>query len=449
MSDHAAGWRNAEVFRFLDAHYAPPSGKAELAYALGDGPRLVETITFPYAPWPPEPSRQEAFGAALNILHLVAGVSYFKAVAPPRIAIASDPIGPVLAGFLDELYVQGLAEFAFVNQLDLRSTISFGAIADRANGAGKAVDLVLPERALVAMGGGKDSLVALTMLQQQGVEVQPVCVGSSTLIEDTVRAAGLPLLRIERELAPELTVMNREGALNGHVPVTAINSAILLCAAILYGFRYVVFANERSADEATRNDSAHGAINHQYSKTSAFESGFRKVIAHQVSPDIEYFSILRPFAELEIARRFSRLPQFHGVFSSCNRNFHLDGSRTAGRWCGDCPKCRFTALALGVFMTPEEVAAILGRDLLDAPGQLEGFRALCGLGGDKPFECVGGIGECRAALSQLVADPKWRDHAVVKTLAPALETVEVPDLDTILQPSTRHFVPREIFHHDP
>ena len=61
----------------------------------------------------------------------------------------------------------------------------------------------------------------------------------------------MPLIAIGRRLAPELVQMNREGALNGHIPVTAVNSAILLCASILYGFRYIVFSNERSADEAT------------------------------------------------------------------------------------------------------------------------------------------------------------------------------------------------------
>ena len=68
------------------------------------------------------------------------------------------------------------------------------------------------------------------------------------MISDTVEAAGLPLLRIRRQLASELQAMNEAGAWNGHVPVTAINSAILLCAAVLYGYRYIVFSNERSAD---------------------------------------------------------------------------------------------------------------------------------------------------------------------------------------------------------
>ena len=111
---------------------------------------------------------------------------------------------------------------------------------------------------------------------------------------------------------------------------------------------------------------------------------------------------------------------FHPVYSSCNRNFHLDGPRVDKRWCLDCPKCRFAALSLALFMTPDEVIAIQGGDLLNDPAQEEGFRALCGLGRDKPFECVGEAGESRAALAALGDRREWREHAVVRALLPEL-----------------------------
>ena len=74
-----------------------------------------------------------------------------------------------VAGFLTELYEQGLAEFAYVNQLDLSGVISFAANSEPESAG---VELDLPERALVAMGGGKDSLVCLQMLREAGMEVQ-------------------------------------------------------------------------------------------------------------------------------------------------------------------------------------------------------------------------------------------------------------------------------------
>jgi UDP-N-acetylmuramoylalanine--D-glutamate ligase len=435
--------RSAATFVFTACGYDPATGAARLGYRFDNGPELVERITFPHAPWPSDASHQAAFGRALELLHGIAGVSYYKAGLSPAMRFDNPAVGSALGAFLAQVYVQGLGEFGHVNGLDVAARVHFPAV-DTDEGPSAPQPLVLPERALVAMGGGKDSLVGLDLLRQAGVDVRPACIGGSLLIAETVREAGLPLLRIGRELAPELAAMNRAGAWNGHVPVTAINSAILLCAAILYGCRYVVFSNERSADEATLHAADGREINHQYSKGSAFEGAFRAQIARRVSPAIEYFSVLRPFSELAVVQRFSALTAFHGVYSSCNRNFHLDGPRLAGRWCRDCPKCRFAALSLALFLEPAEVRAILGGDLLDDPGQEEGFRALCQLGRDKPFECVGEAGESRAALAALAGREAWRDHAIVCRLAPETRRVEVPRLESLLRPSARHFIPDAI-----
>lgn len=450
MSQAIPDPRASTSFQFTECQYSPAEGVIRLVYRFDNGPELVERITFPYAPWPPEASRQSAFQSALEILHLVAGVSYYKAGLSPNMQLRPLSSLAGMSGFLTELYVEGLAEMGYLNQLDVAGRVRFGGAEA---GAGQGLDpdrlgavssLILPDRALVAMGGGKDSLVGLDLIKRAGVEVLPVCIGGSDLIMQTVKAAGLPLLQIRRELAPQLEKMNRAGAWNGHVPVTAINSAVLLCASILYGFRYIVFSNERSADEATLISPEGAEINHQYSKSSSFEKSFRKVIAEQVSQEIEYFSILRPFSELGIVERFSTMKKYHSIYSSCNRNFHLDGPRIEGRWCLDCPKCLFAALSLALFLTPQQVAAIQGGDLLDDIGQEDGFRALCNLGRDKPFECVGEAGESRAAMAHLSRKPEWRDHAIVRLLQADLNRVGVPGLEGLMQPCAKHCIPVDL-----
>jgi hypothetical protein len=432
--------KRAGCFSFTSCEYDPPSGVAVLAYSV-DGLSLEEKISFPWAPWPVDASRQAAFFKALQLLHLVAGISYYKAGLAVKIDPGTNRLDKTVVGFLNQLYEQGLAEFAYVNQLDLTGTIQFAANSE-ANPSD--IELDLPERALVAMGGGKDSLVCLRMLECAGVEVQPVCVGGSELIGATVKTAGLPLIRISRKLATALRELNAAGAWNGHVPVTAINSAILLCASLLYGYRYVVFANESSADEATLTDEQGREINHQYSKSLVFERAFRDVIRTNVCGGIEYFSLLRPFSETAITHRFADMKAFHPVFSSCNRNFHQDGSHIDGRWCRDCPKCRFAALALAPFMTSEQLIAIQGADLLDEKTQLPGFRALCGLGEHKPFECVGKISECRAAVKTLAEQPAWRGKHVIAALAEIDEIRQAGQLE--LEPDTTpgHCIPPAI-----
>jgi hypothetical protein len=446
--------RQANCFTFSGCEYDPTSGEASLFYDI-DGSALQEKITFPRAPWPADASRQAAFYQALKLLHLIAGISYYKAGLASRIDTGESRVDGVLAGFLNELYVQGLAEFAYINQLDLSGLINFevninetsGTVGSLQTGQAPAtfsLALNMPERALVAMGGGKDSLVCLQMLRDAGVEVQPVCVGGSDLIGETVKAAGLPLIRIQRKLPRKLAEMNASGAWNGHVPVTAINSAILLCASVLYGYRNIVFANESSANEATLKDDRGNEVNHQYSKSIAFEQAFRTVVHHYVSPDIEYFSLLRPFSEIAIVRRFAKMTEYHTVFSSCNRNFHQDGSHIEGRWCQDCPKCRFASLALAPFISPRKLMEIQSADLLDDEKQLTGFKALCGLGVHKPFECVGSVAESRAAMRYLSESPQWQEKLVVKKLAGYPQIKQSGELQ--LQPDfdTQHYIPASI-----
>ncbi len=439
MKAKAGNPRGARRFHFAGRHYDSATGEARLEYAFDDGPLLTERLVFPFAPWPQDPGRQASFLRALELLHLIAGVSYYKAGLPPHIDTGERAPDPSLAQFLGQLYQEGLGEFAHVNGLDLEGRIKFPA-----GGTLQPVtaDIELPERALLAMGGGKDSLVSLELLRAAGIEIQPFTVGESGLIEETARAAGLPLITVRRDLAPELLEMNAAGAWNGHVPVTAINSAIGVCAALLYGFRWVVFSNERSADEATLTDARGRVINHQYSKSLEFERGFRRMVQRHVSPGAEYFSLLRPLGELAVAKKFAGLSRYHPAFSSCNRNFHRDGPRISGRWCRDCPKCRFTSLALAPFMTPQDITAIFGDNLLDRPEQEEGYRALLALGVDKPFECVGTVGESRAALTALGADDAWAGCLLVRKLAPELPPGN--GLQDWLEPGVEHCIPREV-----
>jgi hypothetical protein len=114
--------RQASTFRFIACEYA--AGTARLRYAFDDGPELVEQIEFPDAPTLPL-ERQAAFNAALNLLHLIAGVSYYKAGVPGKIVVGGDPLDATTAELLDEIYLHGLAEFAYQNKLDLRGRIRF------------------------------------------------------------------------------------------------------------------------------------------------------------------------------------------------------------------------------------------------------------------------------------------------------------------------------------
>lgn len=437
-----AGWQRdaSAAFRFGRRRFDSVTGVVELEYRLDDLD-LCERFRLP-----PEGGDVQCPGAldsALDLLHWVAGVSYWKAGCPESIDFPHGAPDAWQAAWLARLYREGLAEFAWRNGLQQECWARFPS-----NGKGRtATQCALPRRSLVPMGGGKDSLVALERLRRRGDELVTVQVGGAALIGQVAEAAGTRHLVVDRKVDPKLAELNRLGAWNGHVPITAINAAVLILLAVVRGFDRIVFANERSADEATLHDERGRPVNHQFSKSLAFESMLGEWVGRYITPELAVFSMLRRDRELAVCREFAGLDRYHGVFSSCNRNFHLDGARTE-RWCGHCPKCHFVFLALAPFMKPSELTAIFGRNLLEDGAQTTGFRELLAIDGAKPFECVGEAGEARAALAALSADPDWCACPVVAELAPLLDGLEVPRLDELCRPAGDHRIPDDLLADD-
>jgi hypothetical protein len=439
---------SVRTFRFAGCTFDAASGEARLAYAFDEGAPMVEVLRFPGAPFALDGARATAVQRALQLLHLVAGVSYYKAAVPPSIVIEGDGIDGGTAGFLQSVYENGLGEFAYRNGLQLHGKIVFPH-AERGAAPSVAPAVGLREHALVAIGGGKDSLVTIEALRGAGVGQTVSWIGAAPLIRSCAERTGLPLLNITRQLAPELFELNKRGALNGHIPVTAVNSAILVLAALLADADQVVFSNERSASYGSLIPGT-GEVNHQWSKGWAFERDFAAEVARTVAADLRYYSLLRPLSELAVARQFARTDRYDAHFSSCNRNFHILGERPAQRWCGVCPKCHFVFLALAPFMPKPRLLNIFGRNLLDEIEQAPGFDALLEYRDHKPFECVGEGRESRAAMNALAGSASWREDALVarfqREIRPQLDPAEL-ELAPLLPPEGPHGVPDRLWEH--
>jgi len=444
MSDYVFNRSTVRAFRFVGCRFDAESGTARLDYAFDDGPVFSETLSFPGAPFVLDAVRANALQSALQTLHLIAGVSYYKAAAPEILEIDSYAIDAETAAFLTTVYENGLGEFAYRNGLQLRGKIRFPSSA---TSSVQAPAVGLAPHALVAIGGGKDSLVSIEALRRMAVAQTVSWIGSAPLIRSCAERTGLPLLNIQRQLAPELFAMNAQGALNGHIPVTAVNSAILVLAALLQGANQVVFSNERSASYGSLIEGT-GEVNHQWSKGWDFERDFAAHVRKHVAADLSYYSLLRPFSELAVARQFAKTDFYDAHFSSCNRNFHILGERPTQRWCGICPKCHFVFLALAPFMPKPRLMAIFGRNLLDEPEQVPGFDALLEYQDHKPFECVGEGKESRAAMAALAQSPSWREDFIVRRFAkeilPQLASEALP-LPALLAPVGEHAIPAPLW----
>ena len=271
---------------------------------------------------------------------------------------------------LEALYSEGLGELAYTNALPELPRPRFPR---EPSTRARTVEPVSPRRVLVPVGGGKDSAVALEIVRRAGCELALFSIGDAPPIARTVAVAGLPHLIVTRHLDPALPALNRAGALNGHVPITAIVSCVALLTAALRGFDTVAMANERSASAG--NLSWEGIeVNHQFSKGLRAER-LLAAAAREVGAPVQIFSVLRPASELAIARAFARMERYHEAFTSCNAIFRLDPALRAASWCCECPKCRFVFLVLAPFMYARAPA----RDVRARParrgGAVRGLRA--------------------------------------------------------------------------
>jgi UDP-N-acetyl-alpha-D-muramoyl-L-alanyl-L-glutamate epimerase len=410
-----------QAFSFDGYDFDPSSKKLELNYSLDDQVHFTETyrFNFDFTTY-----NAAALDRAIFGLLMMAGVSYYKSALPPQIKLKTGLLTPDQASFFEQTYRYGLGEFFFQNNLDPNMPINFPVDTQAKAVAGEIEGL---DGSLVPVGGGKDSIVTAELLLGAGKDFAAWRVGDSGQLQDVLDQLGRPHFEVRRTVSPELLKMNSEGALNGHVPITAILSFLAVVCAILSGRKNVIFSNEWSAGEG--NTVYKGVeINHQYSKSFAFEQAFQAYLEQNISPSLQYFSLLRPLSELKIAEIFCTryLETYVGKFSSCNRNFHLESHQTLN-WCGKCSKCAFVFLIFAPFVPKKQLTELFGgRNLFKDPELTATFNELLGLSGQKPFECVGEINECRQAL--LMAH-ETGDY-------PELAQYHVPDPQ--FDPSLRH-----------
>jgi len=337
----------------------------------------------------------------IDNLMLILGISYWKTHCPREIIIESNFLTYEQANFWNIVYTKGLGEFFYKNKIDFRERVKFPYVE---NVQKKTISFPRKDRALLGLGGGKDSIVAAELLKKQEKDFDLFTVGTSSIQVGVANLIGKKPILIKRELDSKLFELNNQkGTYNGHIPISVIYAFLGLLASVLYDYRSIVVGNEKSANYGNVEYLGE-VINHQWSKSEEFENLFSKYINKFITDDIKYSSLLRNMTELEVMREFVKHPEYFKVFSSCNNNFKILRSAQndiRGRWCGKCAKCLFVFTLLAGFISKEELLVIFGKNLFEDKALLKTFNELLGLENFKPFECVGTPEEVKEALEKI------------------------------------------------
>jgi hypothetical protein len=376
-------------FIFDRYEFDPATGKLELHYAFDDALHLTEKYRFDFSFAEYDAA---VLDRAIQALFFLAGTSYYKMYIPSEIVIKQGELDADMAAFFSKTYQRGLGEFWYVNKLDPHTPVTIPANVAHVEPLG-----ATGKGLLVAVGGGKDSMVSIEILRQSQ-EVTTWSLNHRPQLTPLVERIGLPHAWVEREWDPQIQELNKQDAMNGHIPISGIFACVGAIVAILAGKRDVVMSNEQSANEPTLHYQG-VAINHQYSKSQEFERDFQQYLQHTFGDSLRYYSFLRPLSEVRIGEIFAKIAfdKYKDVFSSCNRAFVHGSDRMS--WCGQCSKCAFVYMALAPFIPAEKLNALWnGKNLLLDPALEPTYRKLLGIEGDKPLDCVGDIKEARAAM---------------------------------------------------
>lgn len=315
-------------------------------------------------------------------LGMIEMLSYWKSVCSPLILIKCGHLDSYQKKWWGKLIKKGMGQFFYENKLKFID-VKFESEGKKINKKIK----VKGDKAMVLIGGGKDSAVALELTKKAKKNVSCLCLNPT---KQTIKMTkGLEVITVRREIDKKLLKMNKQGFYNGHTPFVAYLSFLSVIVSALFEKKYIILGNEESSNEG--NVKYLGVdVNHQYSKTFEFENDFRDYSRKYLS-DAEYFSILRPFYELQIAQMFSKMPKYFNNFLSCNESqkTYSGTKKKLGKWCGKCSKCLFVFVSLYPFLEEKQLIKIFKENLLNKKELIPTMMELIDEKKVKPFECVG------------------------------------------------------------
>ncbi|MFT3693221.1 MAG: hypothetical protein QM831_08770 [Kofleriaceae bacterium] len=303
-----------------------------------------------------------------------------------------------------------------------------------------------PVELLAFCGGGKDSLVALRLLERAGLPFSTL--GYSHSIYGAAAPQHALLDRVADKTARvraerqwiyddflDSPVVQMRGSALGIKSLTAAETPASVFAAlpiaIARGYKHLVLAHEASANSGNLTWGATGEeVNHQWGKSFEAERLLATYVQHELC-DVDYWSVLQPVHDELIFELLARDAELAPLTHSCN---------IAKPWCGTCAKCAYVWLQMSAHLPPAIVQQTFGRDLGALPENEIWFRQLLGLAEHSPFECVGSPAEARLALSLLPTKSKLLDQLAREVGAIDAKQLAAP----LVELNAEHSIPKHV-----
>lgn len=387
------------MFRIEDARaVAGPTGvRLEFAFAAG-ALRFRPVVEFTGL-LPDEAGRVVTVTARrlIRALAIVEAFSYWKALCSPVIEVALPAPDDAELAWWQAFWPGAMGEFFYRNQIDY-TVPGFLDIRGHADAGG---DVPAGDRAapagppLVLFSGGKDSL-ALARIVSASAGTAPV---DFFLYNPGERLRGLAgslasggrLVEVRRAILPELLALNAAGHPNGHTPFSAYLAFAAMLTGYLRGNGPVMAGNSRSDDEPNVRSYLGRPVNHQWTKSSDFETAVRSYRDRWLPGVPGYSSPLRPLYEVQIIASLAGDVDAYLRTVSCNQ-------ARGGGWCRSCAKCAWVFLATAALFGHDLAIRKTGGDMFADPALSGVYQEMAGLTGVKPFECTGSEDEVRAAI---------------------------------------------------
>lgn len=404
--------------RLLDIHTAPQ--QLSLHYAL-DGLHFNNTLWYEGIDFVALAERHGAAMIRRILFHIAAfEINKLASLMPRRVDWGpfQDLVTPEFEALWRQVFSQVWAQWRYENQ---QPHYHGPSMVCTASSTPHPIQRKLEQARLLSFcGGGKDSLVALHLLQQLEQSYSSLAYSASFYGPAPFqhRLIGQLLDAFQAQSQTQRQTQGQTGLQQQHrqwifddfldSPVcqlnpqwniqtlTAAETPSSIFAALPYvlahGYRYVCLAHERSADAAQLHWQETGeAINHQWGKSYAAEQLLNNYIQQHLIADFDYFSVLKPINDVAIFGLLRDVEPLAPLTHSCN---------VAKPWCRRCAKCLYVWLGYSAFLSPEIVRQTFGdENLFDVDENMFLFRQLLGLEEQLPFECIGEAPEAALYMS--------------------------------------------------